>query len=1163
MATQENLNLAQTLYVAYYGRPADQAGLEFWADEIEASGAAAVVSVFGNSDEYVARFGDLGSVELINSIYQQAFNRDADEGGLVFYAEKLESGELDLATIALTIVENASNDDAQDATVLSNKVAAADAFTAAAGSDYAGNDAADYAAEFLANVGETAVTEQQIADAVAGIPQGGEEPTEPEVPATPGETFVLTEGRDNVTGTANDDTFVGDVGQNQNGAISNALSTGDRLDGAGGRNTIEASLINDNEVDSGVTQAPRPITQNIQEVYIEALQHSSSENFPLEGFNLNPGAVLDATRMQNVEQYWSDFSRSDMTFSGVNLNGSNLNITKDVTFGMRDVDFDSGLRAMFESQSLVRAPATQLNSQLLVRIADVSTETPTTPLANVDLNLSFDLGGETVTLDGIRSTDGTYAGLVEALRAELAEAGQGDVEVALSTPYEQVTVAGNTVTLPFTAQEILITDAAGNEFSNVNFTQSAIEPVADGFLVAGNAQPVDPAVSSNLIETNLVLDNAGRGSEAGDVTIGGMSNSGKVIEKLNLEVDRSSKVDNVFSAYGMGHGVVNDTEMKVAFEQIEVTSGAAQGDLSIANVGNVHNFDATAFEGANLAVSGFAGVNNSGGDWEPNADARAHVYNTANEAGSNDTIDVTYSLDKAAEFNGFSLGINTGAGDDFIHTLAVNTLGNNLPNQQDLQPNVTINAGSDNNTVWTEGAGGVSITTGTGNDVIYTDNSGSSMMNDDENAATWLVNTANQDFNDLRGTIAGLSSGQTTQAGNDIPAVLFGAQLTVTLAGAQAGGEVTSGAAAAFGNGFEGVINMNDILEGRIFGDQNDVNAAIMQVVNSHNVLSKLLVAENGPDNSLVIRSLVDGTFAAEDLQITMLPAGVSGMSSSDKGRLETAIRQEANDSSFDGTDANLQEVLTGSRTAVDTIEGIGTGGGVLATNGDGGDLLTGLQSENNNTGNIVNAGAGRDVIVLSTDANSNETVVFENDFGRNTIVNFDADGTSDGADALDFTAYLTNEQFQGGSTSAESRDAFDITKFDVSAGAGAGATVTANSFITINDFAAGTDNASSQTWGNLTAENLLTAIQGNSTGYGNIVDGTLNVEASVGGLVDNSVKSVVMIENDNNAGEYKVFELTGSGVNDTNTANEFTEAELVGIVDFGNQIDATVVDLA
>ena len=1090
----------QQLYTAYLGRPADRAGLDYWQEE-DVSLAQLRDSLANDAQpEYVELYGNRTRAELVEAVYQNMFGREADAEGLEYWVNG-EGASVPASQLQQLFIEAAS---ANDRNTFNDRVAA---------------------------------DEAQI-----------EDPTDPVDPSNPGETYVLTEGRDNVTGTANDDTFVGDVGQNQNGAISNALSTGDRLDGNGGRNTIEASLINDNEVDNGVTQAPRPVTQNIQEVYIEALESNTSD-----GGN----ATLDATRMQNVEQYWSNFSRSDMTFSGVNLNGSNLNITKDVTFGMRDVDFDSGLRAMFESQSLVRAPATQLNSQLLVRIADVSTETPTTPLANVDLNLSFNLGGETVSLDGIRSTDGTYAGLVEALRTELAEAGQGDVNVALSFPYEQVTVAGNTVTLPFTAQEILITDASGNEFSNVNFTQAAIEPVADGFLVAGNAQPVDPAVSSNLIETNLVLDNAGRGSTAGDVTIGGMSNSGKVVEKLNLEVDRNSKVNDVFTAFGMGHGVAMNNETKVAFQQIEVTSGDAQGDLSIANVGNVYNFDATAFEGNTLSVGGQAGMTSVAGDWEPNAEARAHVYNTANEAGSQDTVNVVYSHDKAAEFNGFSLAINTGAGNDTIHTIAIGDAGNNVPNQQDLQQNVNINAGGDNNTVWTEGAGGVTVTTGSGSDVIYSDNSGASMMKESADAATWLVNTANTEFGDLRGTVAGLSSGQTTAggAGNDIPAVLYGSRLTVTLAGAATGGAVTSAAADGFDNGFEGIINLNDILGDRVFGDQTDVNAAIMQVVNTHNVLSKLLVAENGPDNSLVIRSLIDGQFAADDLQITLTPANVGNIGDSDQARLVNAIREESNDSAYNGS--NLQDVLNGSTSAVhQNMNGVGTNGGVQAT--DGGAALAGTASTADNTGNIINAGSGQDVIVLSTDANSIETVLFEDSFGRNTVVNFDADSTSTGADVLDFTAYLGNEQFQGGSTSEDSRDVFATT------GVNGGATVTANNVITLNDFAAGTGNASGQTWTNLTAENLLAAIQnGNSTGYGNIADGTLDVAGTVAGLVGNSVKAVVMIENDNNAGEYKVFELTGSGVNDANTANEFTAASLVGVVDFGNEIDASAVSLA
>ncbi|QNU62196.1 DUF4214 domain-containing protein [Vreelandella titanicae] len=1136
MATQENLNLAQQLYVAYYGRPADAEGLEFWAEEIEARGAQAVVGAFGTSEEYTTRFGDLENEELVNGIYQQSFGRDADAEGLAFYVEKLESGEQDLASIALTIVQNATNTDEPDADTLANKVAAADLYTEAAGDDQSGTAADNYAAEFLAGIdASTDLGELDIAEVVAGIPQPTE-PEEPTEPSNPGETFVLTEGRDNLTGTDADDTFVGLVGQNQNGAVSNALSTGDILDGGAGRDKIEASLINDQKVDAGDVNfgtdalyvAPR--TTNIEETHIEALD----------------GVVLDAGRMDSVEEFWSDNSdRSGLFIDDVRL-GSKLSVTKDITFGMRSVDTDSDLRAAFDTNSLTKEGPQQSNSQLMVRVADVTTATPETPLANVELTIGFSVDGENYVLEDVRSTDGTYAGLQEAVKAQLDELGLNGYNVELANPYNQVTVAGNTVNLPFTAQEILVTDPEGNAFSNVSFDYNSVESVDDEFLVAGTAQPVEPDVSTTLIETNLILDNAGRGSTAGDAIIGGMSNSQKVIEKLNLEVDRSSKVDNVLTAHGMT--AAGQSEL-VAFEQIEVTSGAAEGDLSIENVGNVYNFDATAFTGENLSVAGQAGLDSTANDWAPNAENKAHVYNTS---ASNDSITVDYSLDKAAEFNGFSLGINTGAGNDTVHTIAQGADDFSLPNQQDLQHNVVVNTGEGDDVVWTEGAGGVLISTGAGNDTIYSDNSGLSQMNSDL-GATWLVNTQNTAFDDLRGNAAGLSSGQTTPAGNDIPAVLYGAQLTVTLAGASLGGAVTSAAADSFDNGFEGIINLNDILGDRVFGDQRDINAAIAQVVNNHKVLSKLLVAENGPDNSLVIRSQVDGQFEADDLQITLSPAGVSGMSDSAKGRLESAIREESNDSNFDGTDANLQAVLNGSTSAAHGINGIGTGGGVQA------DTYTGTASTADNTGNEINAGSGSDVIVLSTNGDSNETIVFEDNFDRNTVVNFDADGTSAGADTLDFTAYLGNEEFQG-STSAESRDTFPTVGFDSSTTSA----VTANNVITINDFAAGTGNAADETWGGLTAENLLAAIQnGNNAGYGSIVDGTLDVSANVADLVGNTVKSVVMIENDNNAGEYKVFELTGSGVNDANTANEFTDASLVGIVDFGNEIDASAVNLA
>lgn len=82
---------------------------------------------------------------------------------------------------------------------------------------------------------------------------------------------------------------------------------------------------------------------------------------------------------------------------------------------------------------------------------------------------------------------------------------------------------------------------------------------------------------------------------------------------------------------------------------------------------------------------------------------------------------------------------------------------------------------------------------------------------------------------------------------------------------------------------------------------------------------------------------------------------------------------------------------------------------------------------------NVINAGAGDDVIVLSTKGDdildaafgnniattqlnaSNETIVYDAAFGNDTIVNFTADTDTDaneassGFDILDFTAFLTS----------------------------------------------------------------------------------------------------------------------------------------------------------
>ena len=148
----------QQLYIAYYGRPGDPGGLAYWSGELDANGGnlSAIMDSFGNSDEFTERFGDLSTRALVNNLYQQNFGRDADEAGLTYYAEEVEAGRVSLVSLATSITDGAQNEDRQ---TLENRIEVANAVTESVereGLDYEAEDIED-AGEVIASV--TASTE--------------------------------------------------------------------------------------------------------------------------------------------------------------------------------------------------------------------------------------------------------------------------------------------------------------------------------------------------------------------------------------------------------------------------------------------------------------------------------------------------------------------------------------------------------------------------------------------------------------------------------------------------------------------------------------------------------------------------------------------------------------------------------------------------------------------------------------------------------------------------------------------------------------------------------------------------------------------------------------------------------------------------------------------
>jgi len=122
----------QKMYIAYYGRAGDPAGIAYWVGQLEIRGGnlTSIIEFFGNSQEYGDRFSSLDNSQLVENIYQQLLGRSADPSGLDFYAERLRSGDYSLSSIALEIA-NGIQLGTEDEDVYRNKLLVANSFTSA------------------------------------------------------------------------------------------------------------------------------------------------------------------------------------------------------------------------------------------------------------------------------------------------------------------------------------------------------------------------------------------------------------------------------------------------------------------------------------------------------------------------------------------------------------------------------------------------------------------------------------------------------------------------------------------------------------------------------------------------------------------------------------------------------------------------------------------------------------------------------------------------------------------------------------------------------------------------------------------------------------------------------------------------------------------------
>lgn len=754
--------------------------------------------------------------------------------------------------------------------------------------------------------------------------------------------FRLDASSNNRTGTEGDDTFI---------AVQGTFDNADRVNGGAGFDTLKAQV-------SGVVA---PTISDVEHLQFQA-QHRGTDSgdnnvsdtdIVKVDFNTNVTNVTGFTTIENSN------SRADLIVEDVRI--ANNQITKDITIIMRETDPGNVDYGVYFDQNSLRNVSSS-SSQINLRVLD----TYNTSLGNAPLKdspygaftFSYSLNGAapvSVKLESAAIQNAqTFPEMVAALQAAAdAIFGAGAVTVSTGATY---TVPDSVTGAQVQGTEIVLAAKGNITFSTPagsGWTATETVPAISGL---HTAYTVGGATSTELVTSNIILDDVGRGSTGGDLVVGGLSvgetSTSKGVQKFLIEVQDNSKlqtinstnntlrevvltsgvttrVDNAYNdnAKDAGNLTVrgfeqpNDGEGNNALPGIDTLTGA---DLNHGAYGftDVRVIDGSAFRGkldfdAHISERSIAKYLNltDGAAAQPGTDNANFVYTGGL---NNDTIAVRLDAGTTVARNlqtgreDFTFSLNGGAGNDAL-TLEVNTSGqtaNWYANQKTLK-NLSIDGGAGNDTIKTPGWGDVKITAGTGDDTVYADNSGTV-------GAKWVVNQTGFNADPLAGTVP--------------TAFLVGGKVTVSFApGALAGGGVTGvvGATAAdavskaYTNGFEVVV---DIPTGANYAvTQYHINQAIKAAINGDAVLSKLLVAEDGPASTLNITSKIDGAFAANDLEIVVSSSQGDTVAADVLAAYKTFTKNSA------ATAADVLATNTATIAIANGVTGVGIDRGVFA----------------------------------------------------------------------------------------------------------------------------------------------------------------------------------------------------------------------------------------
>ena len=541
----------QGVYIALFGRPADPLGLAFFNTATNGGQNLSAIGNLAATAEYQGRFAGQSNVQIINSIYQSLFNRDADLTGLTFFSNALSAGTLNINNIAIAILDGAVG---SDLTTVTNKEAAANLFTTALNTGtevvaYSGTAAADAGRAFLAGVTTTVPAATAVDAVILDIvtnPGGGT-------------TFALTTGADNVVGTSSNDTING----LNDGAATSTLTAADVINGGAGVDTLNISVSN------GVTNvlAGAQIS-NVEVVGIRAINSGAYE--------------LDATGLTRVNLTGTNATSTTLTNlanSATVTVGSGANLTGAIAAGYVAAATTANLAYAGGTSGAVNVTGAALTTANIASTGAANTAgaIDVAGATAINVNATTNFTATSIATSGTNSTL-TVSGAAASVSVGTLAANLRTIDAS------GLTAGGLTATLSNAAQ--VVTGGAGNDVISTGSLGLLTGSVNAG---AGTADRL-------VLTATADLDSAAKGARYTGFEVL------QVSDAQTADLDNIAGITSIRIADGAGTTTVSNLSAAQA-GAITVSAGDATGAITIgvkgaATIGQIDTVALTVSDGA-------------------------------------------------------------------------------------------------------------------------------------------------------------------------------------------------------------------------------------------------------------------------------------------------------------------------------------------------------------------------------------------------------------------------------------------------------------------------------------------------------------------------------------------------------------------------------------